>query len=380
MKYDIDRLLDLSDKIIVNYLSNKPEKSLDIIYGFSQFHSSYMPLIRKMSDKYKIRPRDLIIEYTKNNKLNVNEDELENISKKLTEKPFFFYDFKIDNITVEEKNSSSNLKKIIQNLIQLKFKFNKKIFFNISKSYENNNFKISSITHFNDSIAFASAELSSKKEISKITDNTGEFLDGFLVDERLELEINEIDKDFFLYNDASLFAETIYNYLESINNKENNKLINVFIEEREEIQNFLLKKINQKSYSLVNSIYECDVAIIGKNNYQSFDFKNLEKTKWIIITKNKCVNFNNVESCEINFIKINLEQEIFNKISEKFNYGKIMNSRYGIKKIGNNNYCSGGFIGPPGSIVVDDINDIRQKYGTSNGDGSIKYFTNIKNK
>ena len=46
----------------------------------------------KMSDKYKIRPKLYkLSSFTKNNKLNVNEDELENISrKKLTEPPFFF--------------------------------------------------------------------------------------------------------------------------------------------------------------------------------------------------------------------------------------------------------------------------------------------------
>ena len=63
--------------------TNKGKMPLDIVAGFTDFHSSYMPHIEKFSREYKVDPISLMIEITKIDKVNLDLIILENIAKKL---------------------------------------------------------------------------------------------------------------------------------------------------------------------------------------------------------------------------------------------------------------------------------------------------------
>ena len=56
---------------------------LDIVAGFADFHSSYMHHIMKYSTKYNIDPTTLIIEYSKIDKVEIDENQLDKIAQKL---------------------------------------------------------------------------------------------------------------------------------------------------------------------------------------------------------------------------------------------------------------------------------------------------------
>jgi 4-hydroxy 2-oxovalerate aldolase len=85
---DIDflKLLVFGNQVMEPFLSKRGEHPLDIVSGYADFHSSYMPHIKKYSDKYNVDPLVLIVEMTKKDKVNIDELELERIAVNLRDK------------------------------------------------------------------------------------------------------------------------------------------------------------------------------------------------------------------------------------------------------------------------------------------------------
>lgn len=82
---DIDfiKLMEIGHKYVVPMLSSVGREPLDIISGFADFHSSYMGYIQKYSTKYNINPLLLIIELCKIDKVNICENLLDKLAKKI---------------------------------------------------------------------------------------------------------------------------------------------------------------------------------------------------------------------------------------------------------------------------------------------------------
>ena len=74
--------LTIGQKYIRPRLPNNGIDSLDIIAGYTDFHSSYMPRIEKYSQEFSINPAYLIIEASKVDKVHVEEKTLEHICQK----------------------------------------------------------------------------------------------------------------------------------------------------------------------------------------------------------------------------------------------------------------------------------------------------------
>ena len=84
LKIDPLKLLKISEKYIIPLMSNPGKtKSLDIISGYSQFHSSYMPIIDEVSNKLNLDPKELIILVSKKEKSTVTKKLVEDIANKL---------------------------------------------------------------------------------------------------------------------------------------------------------------------------------------------------------------------------------------------------------------------------------------------------------
>jgi 4-hydroxy-2-oxovalerate aldolase len=58
---DLNRLMDLSERIVKPMLHGAGPNPIDITSGYAQFHSSYLKTILKYSDAYDVDPRDLIV-------------------------------------------------------------------------------------------------------------------------------------------------------------------------------------------------------------------------------------------------------------------------------------------------------------------------------
>lgn len=83
---DIDflKVLEIGQSYIQPMLVTKGRMLLDIVSGYADFHSSFMHHIQKYSAKYQINPAILIIEACKIDKVDMSENILDNLSKKLS--------------------------------------------------------------------------------------------------------------------------------------------------------------------------------------------------------------------------------------------------------------------------------------------------------
>jgi len=373
--YNLNKLFELSERVILPYLSNKPESILDIIYGYAQFHSSFLGEIIKCSKKFNIDPKDLIIEYTKIDKLTINEQKLEEIAINLSKrhKPESiepFYKMRFSNL-----NEIKQIENLGQELFEAKHKYNYNTYFNLTKVYDKSlKKKISPVLHFTNGYALGSAELESIEQFYGIYESLKDKLDGFLIDKRLISDTLSKDyKNIIYYNDAELFAKAITNYILSINN--NCKLNNIYINENKEIKEFIHVNIQNKEINIKESKEICELIIIGETYISYEEVILLNNLKWIILTQPGKLDPRISEKLtKIKLIRISLEFELILEILKSNFYNNLLNNIYGIRESENDIFCSGGFIGKKGAIVVDNINNINYKYGISNGDGSINYF------
>lgn len=84
-KLDIDylKLLEIGANYINPLITAKGRTSLDMISGFAEFHSSYMKHIQSISQIHNVNPLELIVEYCKLDKINMDMSKLENIALKI---------------------------------------------------------------------------------------------------------------------------------------------------------------------------------------------------------------------------------------------------------------------------------------------------------
>lgn len=77
------KILDLGHDHIRKLIVHDGKTPLDIISGYADFHSSYMPKILEYSSKYEINPISLIVEISKKNKVNPDDALVERLAMKL---------------------------------------------------------------------------------------------------------------------------------------------------------------------------------------------------------------------------------------------------------------------------------------------------------
>ncbi len=82
--YDLKRILECAEKY-VKPLWKHTANALDLYCGIAEFHTSYMRYIHKYATKYSVNPLDLIMEYSKYDKVTMNEQKLEEIARSMPE-------------------------------------------------------------------------------------------------------------------------------------------------------------------------------------------------------------------------------------------------------------------------------------------------------
>lgn len=83
---DLFQLFGIGQNYIQPLLGQAGHMPLDTAAGYADFHSSYMPSIQKVAAKYQVDPAMLIIEWCKVDKVNMNEEQLEEIAARLEKK------------------------------------------------------------------------------------------------------------------------------------------------------------------------------------------------------------------------------------------------------------------------------------------------------
>jgi len=81
---DLNRLMDISDRIIKPLLKEKGWDSINITSGYAGFHSSYLKTIMKYAHQYGVDPRDLIVGVCEADQVYAPDDLVQDIAKKLS--------------------------------------------------------------------------------------------------------------------------------------------------------------------------------------------------------------------------------------------------------------------------------------------------------
>lgn len=361
---NVDMLLRLSDEVIRPYI--QPESARDIIYGYSQFHSSFLGIVKQYADKYNADVNSLIVAYTKLDKLGIDEDLLDKTAAELKDtgkRP------DIERIEVSVKKCESpeeQMALLKKEFLEQKLKNGRSIFFNITKAGRTS---VSPILHSQDKYCFGSAEVMGAKDAHDIISELDESVDAFLID--TDINVGEINakRDLYYYKDKKLIGTVLSSYVNTIVAGQKT-ITKVFVDIEDEIAQFV--KLDDGT-ELVTTAEEADVIIAGRKKYSEEELKCCDHLKWFIATKNGLVNITD-ENHTVKYIRIDMTFQVVYELVKQLNYKGIIFNKYGQKRVGGKNYCSGGFIGVKDSIVVDDIHNIQYKYGVANGDGSIEYF------
>jgi len=107
LNIDVLKIMELGQTYIQPLLNSKGYMLLDVVSGFSDFHSSYMHHIHKVSSKYLIDPALLIMEWCKIDKINMDETRLEEIAQKIkqdTEKEIYLGKHRFNNYFGREQD------------------------------------------------------------------------------------------------------------------------------------------------------------------------------------------------------------------------------------------------------------------------------------
>lgn len=83
LNIDFMEVLHIGQKYIQPLMTTNGKKLLDIVAGYSEFHSSYMHYIQKYSAKYCINPAILIIETCKIDKVHVNDELVDKVARRI---------------------------------------------------------------------------------------------------------------------------------------------------------------------------------------------------------------------------------------------------------------------------------------------------------
>jgi len=91
--YDCKKLLMAGRQLIYPLIHERGINPLDVYSGLAEFHSSYMRYIHKYAGRYSVNPLELIYQYCQIDKVNMQEDVLQEIAKELPKEDIVLSEF-----------------------------------------------------------------------------------------------------------------------------------------------------------------------------------------------------------------------------------------------------------------------------------------------
>lgn len=85
LNIDFLKMLEIGQSLVRPKISSSGKSSLDIVAGYSEFHSNYLPYIEKYASMYSINPATLIIETCKIDKVHANDEMVKNVALRILE-------------------------------------------------------------------------------------------------------------------------------------------------------------------------------------------------------------------------------------------------------------------------------------------------------
>lgn len=102
---DVFRLMNVGFETIQPIIERAGLNPIELVSGYALFHSSYMPLIAKYSNKYCVDPMELIIKLCETDQVNASDELVDELAKSLTpkERHLFYGKYHLDRYFVNEQ-------------------------------------------------------------------------------------------------------------------------------------------------------------------------------------------------------------------------------------------------------------------------------------
>lgn len=86
--FDLVAVMHLGETLVRPRIEQRGLCSLDVVAGFAQFHSSYMPVVLTVAKRHRVDPRRLIIEICSHDRINAPIELVEKIAASLSKEQF----------------------------------------------------------------------------------------------------------------------------------------------------------------------------------------------------------------------------------------------------------------------------------------------------
>jgi 4-hydroxy-2-oxovalerate aldolase len=386
---NINALLDYSESNILPLLRNNGVKSTPLISGIGFFHSSFYKNIKSMSDDNNVDSREVIIELSK---INIIEPSNKDISKAIDtiknkdviqSVPTFLNVRK--SFTQKTKNNSQKLKTILNELISVSKKQNKKSVFNVVITNSDDIF-ISNYIQSSANYFIANAQVNSFEFLSKLVHEIEGKVDIILYDIEYKSEDSTKMKQFmfdyvkksslFLYNDSEIWAKAIENIILI---KSHKSTVTIYLNEKSKLGQKIYSSLEPLNLNICNTLTTDKFDfIVGLKKYEIDEtfIKFMSKDTFLIDAGIGSITRDVIEHCMNNsilVIRVDMRVALEAEILQKEKSIELIKNIMGKKEIASINIIAGGIYGKYGDIIVDSISKPSCVIGISNGDGTVKY-------
>lgn len=406
---DIIKMLDISNKIIAPISNGKGSNDLEVVSGFSLFHSGYQEIVEKYAIKNRVDTRKLIIQIGDGFGQKIDEKYISESSQKIKLNEVNFYN-NSDNIKFE---NSSNLIlseyisaiDIANELSSWAKKSGNKSIFTISRGAS----KIYSkpFIRTSNGIVVSNIEIDDPEKLDEIIKNVIEKVDYILIDTQLSNNLKYNDKiiNFSESNAKILALDSFINCIDKSNslnkigvlgiNPNCIQFLQILIQQDKKIfvesENIkveklisLLKQLNEIIPEInYNNLYplsnnkEIDILITfenSENELLKIINSNLKTIKYVIDASlfsinDKILHF--LKENNIHVYRIDMRAALVSEVLLRLESKKLVDEVCGQFSFDNVRIIAGGFIGFKGDIIIDSINNPRKIIGVADGLGGI---------
>jgi hypothetical protein len=349
----------LSDFSDLFYEPPYPEygiQGIELACGVSGLHSSFLPKVVNEANSHQVDIIKLIDAITETDKINLNLDSVQALAAGLDK-----VESGRKNTTTEVDVVPETLGDLLDSLITLATKFNKKSILTLTLS-ESNSTRIPRLTHCMDYI-IGHAEVSDLKVMNSTTLRFEEIeylgIDRALVQINLGLTLNNL----FIYDEEKMVDLWISELILNLEPLQGKFSIEIIGDRNLELSNAHIRRqteSNSESITLVTS---------KLNKTQEVELQN-KKTQKIIFVHPDYMPTNFQRDPEIEVFR--LDTRLFFDLHVISLARSIRNfASPGYSLIGGVNTIAGGLVAPRGTIVLDNLDSPRKILGVASGSGTL---------
>lgn len=406
-----NRLMDISEQLIKPLKKERGWDPINISSGYAGFHSSYLPIITKYSNKYSVDSRELIISLCEIDQVNASEELVERIAKKISYENS--HNSNIDIISLPKNFFSKSqfsskgaslievARIIAQECKSRSIKKGKTSVFNlVAPPKMTNQVTISRFIQEEFEYIICSAEVYPRNHYQEIIDGADGIIDVFLVDntqrQYMDRSIlpdikNMIEQSMFLeYNDSDVWVRSIFYQIVYFNAVKKNDGITIVGDTIEAIKlarnlrdrEFKVELITGDEKKNIPELYTSTIQMSNLVVFFHLDKPIITIDILKLISKDTIIIDGSIGSIEpdamiwahdhnIQIIRPDLRAALAGEIAGLLGTHKINSQLMGKSEIAGITVVGGGIIGNKGDLIVDSIINPTRVIGVADGFGKI---------